>query len=152
MYKFRIDVKENDVDKCREVIIYFTGYCYYTVFKKIKCNTCKNIVSERDNLKEIPEINSYLQGLIEVLSYIIMILLQILFNIIMKSFGKLIKDYSFLHSINQRKLTMHITLNVLADYELLFNIDSWDDYLNLDKNMQIKTMLIMIFLNLKQLK
>ena len=41
--------------------------------------------------------------------------------------GKLIKDYSFLHSENQRKLAMHLTLNVLADYELLFNVDSCDE-------------------------
>ena len=28
--------------------------------------------------------------------------------------------HSFFHSVNQRKLVMHITLNALADYEFLF--------------------------------
>ena len=36
--KFRIDVKEDDINKCREVlpvILYLAGYCCYAVFKKI---------------------------------------------------------------------------------------------------------------------
>ena len=40
---------------------------------------------------------------------------------------KLIKHFSFLHSINQRKLAMYITLNVLADYKLLFNVEICDE-------------------------
>ena len=34
VYKFRIDVKEDDINKCREVltvILYFAGYCCYAV-------------------------------------------------------------------------------------------------------------------------
>ena len=44
VYKFRIDVKEDDINKCREVlpvIICSAGYCCYVVFKKIKCNNRK---------------------------------------------------------------------------------------------------------------
>ena len=74
----------------------------------------------RDNVEEIPEINSYLEGLIEVLSYILMIQRQILGYVII---DMLIKYHFFLHSENQRKLVMHITLNILADYEFLFNVD-----------------------------
>ena len=65
MYKFRIDVKE-DINECREVlpfILYLAGYCCYVVFKKIKCNSCKDIISGRDDVKEIPEINCYFQGI-----------------------------------------------------------------------------------------
>ena len=40
---------------------------------------------------------------------------------------KLSKDYSFLHSVNQRKLAIHLTLNVLTDYEFLFNVDTSDE-------------------------
>ena len=47
---------------------------------------------------------------------------------------KLIKHHSFLHSVNQRKLAMHITLNVLADYELLFNVDTCDKGHGIEKN------------------
>ena len=37
------------------------------------------------------------------------------------------KYYFFLHFVNQKKLAMHITLDVLADYELLFNVDIYDE-------------------------
>ena len=46
---------------------------------------------------------------------------------------KLIKHHFFLHSVNQRKLAMHITLNVLADYQLLFNVDTCDEGHNIEK-------------------
>ena len=46
---------------------------------------------------------------------------------------KLIKNHCFLHSVNQRKLAMHITLNVSADYELRFNVDTCDEGHNTEK-------------------
>ena len=49
--KFRIDVKEDDINKCKEVlpvILYLAGYCCYAVFKKMKCNSCKDLISGRD--------------------------------------------------------------------------------------------------------
>ena len=64
VYKFRIDVKEDDINKCREVllvILYLASYCCCVVFKKIKCNSCKVLITGRDNVEEIPEINSYFQ-------------------------------------------------------------------------------------------
>ena len=48
VYKFRIDVKDDDVNKCREVLpvtIYSAGYCCYAVLKKIKCNIYKKFIS-----------------------------------------------------------------------------------------------------------
>ena len=39
VYKFRIDVKEDDINKCREVlhvILYLAGYCCHVVFNKMK--------------------------------------------------------------------------------------------------------------------
>ena len=60
VYKFRIDFKEGDTNKCWKVlpvILYFAGYCCYEVLKKIKCNSCKNLISRRDNVEGIPEIN-----------------------------------------------------------------------------------------------
>ena len=62
VYKFRINVKEDGVYKSREVlpvILYFAGYCCYAVFMKMKCSSCKDLISGRDNVQEIPEINSY---------------------------------------------------------------------------------------------
>ena len=55
VYKFRIDVKEDDINKCREVlpvIIYLINYCCFVVFKKIKCNSCKDFISGRDNAEK----------------------------------------------------------------------------------------------------
>ena len=63
--KYRIYVKDDDVNKCREVlpvIIYFAGYCCYAVLKKIKCNNCKCLISGWDNVEEKAEINSYFQN------------------------------------------------------------------------------------------
>ena len=60
VYKFRIDVKD-DINKCRKVLpitLYLARYCWYVVFKKIKCNSCKSLISGRHN-EEISEINSY---------------------------------------------------------------------------------------------
>ena len=64
VYKFQFDLKEDDVNKCRKiyfVIRYLIGFCCYAIFKKIKYNSCKNLISGRDNVEEIPEINSYFQ-------------------------------------------------------------------------------------------
>ena len=66
VYKFRINVKEDDINRCREVllvILYLASYCCYVVFKKIKCNSCKDLISGKDNMEEIPEINSHFQGI-----------------------------------------------------------------------------------------
>ena len=46
-------------------------FCF--VFKKIKYKSCKNLISESDIVEEIAEINSFFRGLIEVLSYILII-------------------------------------------------------------------------------
>ena len=44
------------------------------------------------------------------------------------------KNHSFhYHSRNQRKLAMHIALNVLADYELLFDVDTCDEGHSIEK-------------------
>ena len=51
VYKFRIDDKEDDINKCREVlsvILYLAGYCCYTVFMKMKCSSCKDLISGRE--------------------------------------------------------------------------------------------------------
>ena len=62
VYKFRTDVKEDDINKRREVlpvILYFANYYCNVVFKKIKCNTYKDLISGRVNVEEVPKINSY---------------------------------------------------------------------------------------------
>ena len=136
IYKFKIDVKEDDVNKCREVlpvILYLAGYCCYAVFKKTKCNNCKNLLSGRDKVEEIPEINSYFKGINRgsLLYPNDTTTNFVLYNYVV--IGKLIKNHSFLHSVNQRKLAMHITLNILADHELLFNVDTCDEGHNIEK-------------------
>ena len=125
--------KGNDVNKCREIlfiIFYLTDYCRNAFLKKIKCNSCKIFISR--NVKEISEINVYFQGgLIEVFSFNDTTINIVLYNHVVTD--KLTKDYSFLHSVNQRFIIMHITLNVLADYEFLFNVDTCDEGHNIEK-------------------
>ena len=71
---FRIDVKEADINKWRKVlpvILYLADYCCYVVFKNIKCNICKDLISGRDNVEEITwKKQLFLRGLIKVLSLI----------------------------------------------------------------------------------
>ena len=130
--KFRIDFKEDDINKYREVlsvILFCAGYCCYAVFKKIKCNSYKDLISGRD----IGKINSYLQ---EINRGSFLCPNDRPRNFVLYKcvvMGKLIKNLSFLHSVIQKKLSMHIALNVLADYELLFNIDTCDEGHNIEK-------------------
>ena len=87
----------------------------------MKCYSCKSLVSGRDDM--LPDIDSYFQGInrgslldpndvttnLDLYNYIVI--------------NKLVKNPSFLHSMNQRKLSMYITLDVLANDELLFHVD-----------------------------
>ena len=82
-------------------LLYFDVNCWDAVLKKIKCNSIKNVKSERDNVEEIVEIKSYFPGSTEVLYLDDTIINFVLYNYVV--IGKLIKDYSFLHSVNQRK-------------------------------------------------
>ena len=46
VYKFGIDLKEDDVNKCGvlTLIPYKAGYCYHVVCQKIKYNCCKDLI------------------------------------------------------------------------------------------------------------
>ena len=63
VYKFRIDLKEDDVNKCGvlTLIQYSADYCYHVICPKIKCNSSKDLIFGRDNVKEILEKNRYFQ-------------------------------------------------------------------------------------------
>ena len=148
VYKFWMNDKKDDVNKCWEVvpaILYLAGYYYYGVFKKIKCNGCKDLISGRDNVEEIPEINSYFRGINRgsllypndtTTNFVI-------YNHVV--IDKLMKHSFFRHSVNQKKLAMHITLNILTDYELLFNVDTCDEGLSREKIQCLSGVLQMLF-------
>ena len=91
------------------------------IYKKMKCS-CKSLVSGRDDM--LPYISSYFQGINRgSLLYPNDVTINlVLYNYIV--INKLIKNPSFLHSMNQRKLSMYITLDVLANGEFLFHVDS----------------------------
>ena len=55
----------------------------------------------------------------------------VLYNYII--INKLVKNPSFLHSMNQRKLSIYITLDVLANDELLFHVDSCGEGHSIEK-------------------
>ena len=84
-------------------------------------------------MEEISEINSYFQVINRgsLLYPNDTTINFVLYNFVV--IDKLEKNHSFLHSVNQRKLAMHIILNVLADYELLFNVDTCDEDYNIEK-------------------
>ena len=81
----------------------------------------------------LPDINSYFQGINrgsqiypnDVTTNLV------LYNYIV--INKLVKNPSFLHSMNQRKLSMYITMDVLANDELLFHVDSCGDGHSIEK-------------------
>ena len=133
VYKFNIDVTDNDVHQCKEVlpiIIYLAGYCCNAILKKMKCHSCKSLVSGRDDM--LPDINSYFQGINRgSLLYPNNVTNLVLYNYII--INKLVKNPSFLHSINQRKLSMYITLDVLDNDELLFHVDSCGEGHSIEK-------------------
>ena len=83
----------------------------------MKCDSCKSLVSGRDDM--LPDINSYFQGINrDSLLYPNDVTTNfVLYNYIV--INKLIKNPFFLHSMNLRKLSMYITLDVLANDELL---------------------------------
>ena len=97
VYKFNIDVTDNDVHQCKvlPIIIYLAGYCCNAVLKKMKCYSCKSLVSGRDDM--LPDINSYFQGINRgSLLYPNDVTTNlVLYNYII--INKLVKNPSFLH-------------------------------------------------------
>ena len=97
----------------------------------MKCYICKCLLSGRDDM--LPDINSYFQGINrgpqlypnDVTTNFV------LYNYIV--INKLEKNPSFLHLMNQRKLSMYITLDVLANDELLFHVDSFGEGHSIEK-------------------
>ena len=43
------------------IILHLAGNCCCTVFNKMKCSSCKNLISGRDNVEGTGIINSYFQ-------------------------------------------------------------------------------------------
>ena len=97
----------------------------------MKCYSCKSLVSGRDDM--LPDINNYFQGINRgSLLYPNDVTTNlVLYNYII--INKLVKNPSFLHSINQRKLSMYITLEVLANDELLFHVNSCGEGHSIEK-------------------
>ena len=84
-------------------------------------------------MEEIPELNSYFP---EINRGSLLYPNHLTTNFVLYNYvviDKLIKNNYFLHTLNQRKLAMYITLNVLADNELLFNVDTCDEGHNIEK-------------------
>ena len=81
----------------------------------------------------LPDINSYFQGINRgPLLYPNDVTTNLVrYNYIV--INKLVKNPSFLHSMNQRKFSMYITLDVLANNELLFHVDSFGEGHSIEK-------------------
>ena len=97
----------------------------------MKCYSCKSLVSGRDDM--LPDINSYFQGINR---GSLLYPNDVTTNLVLYNFiviNKLVKNPSFLHSINQRKLSMFITLDILANDELLFHVNSRGECHSIEK-------------------
>ena len=94
--------EEHELEVLHVILNRLLLLCY--IFKKIKCNRCKDFISGRDNVEEIPEINSYFRRInrgsllypndttanFVIYHYVVI--------------DQLIKHHSFLHSVNQRNI------------------------------------------------
>ena len=81
----------------------------------------------------LPDINSYFQGISR---GSLLYPNDVTINVVQYNYvvtNKPVKNPSFLLSINQRKLSMHITLDVLANDEFLFHVDSCGDGHSIEK-------------------
>ena len=97
----------------------------------MKCNRCKSFVSGRDDM--LPDIYSYFQVINR---RSLLYPNDVRTNLVLYNYiviNKLVKNPSFLHSINQRKLSMYITFDVLAIDELLFHVDSCSEGHSIEK-------------------
>lgn len=68
---FDLNIGKKDFDKCKEVIpviVYLAGYCCYSVDKKIKCSSCKELTTH-SNDEELSHTHSYINGVAEVPFY-----------------------------------------------------------------------------------
>ena len=118
IYGFNIDVTDDDVNEKDVLPIILVRLLLLFSFLK---NEMQHF-QEFDMWKKCLKWTTTFKELKEVLCNIQMIQLQMLFFIIMELLVKQQKNSSFLHSVNQRKLAMHITLKFLAD-NLLVHVD-----------------------------
>lgn len=145
VYKLNVDVTDNDVDECKAVfpvLTYLAGYCCYEVFKMVKCNSCKTLISGSDDAQ--PETNTFFRG---VDNGSLLYPNEMSRNIVLYNYvvvNKLVRNSSLLRCPNHKKLMMHATLNILENAELLFNFDVCDEGHSVE---EIEKMLVWCSLN-----
>ncbi len=122
LHKITIDVSENDIKRCKEflpVVTYLAGYCCYAVYKKLKCNFCKDLITCKESEDTfLPDNHNYIQGISRgSLMYPNNCTTNIvLYNYILIT--KLTKHNFFHHSVNQRNLAMDISCLYRQQYSL----------------------------------
>ena len=90
----------------KQVITYLAGYCCLAVSKKMKCEFCKDLLSNNEDIHSLPDNHNYIQGISrDALLYPD----DSVVNIVMYNYiviTKLTKYSEFAKSVNQRKQSL----------------------------------------------
>lgn len=131
---FHVDVTEDDIEKSMDVlsvITYLAGYCCFSVLKKIKCASCKTILTINSSIENQPNYH-YIQGISRgALLYPDEYVNIIMYNYIVLK--KLTEMPDFCHSLKQRAAATEVTLNVLAENDALLPLESCQNNHSIEK-------------------
>lgn len=122
-----VTVKDSDFEKVQDILpilTYISGYCVYSVIKKIDCSFCEaklTINKSLDFSEKYILIRNLDRGSLLHPQY--EIIYMITHNYIILS--KLLKDFEtdFLKIVNQRLFAVNCTLNVLSSKEIYLDLD-----------------------------
>lgn len=126
-----INVESVDIEKCKEsmpVIVYLAGYCCYSVYRKMNCKFCKDIITcDEKALRKLPEHHQYISGISRggLLHPAPCSVQLVMYNYIITN--KLTQEPIFQKAYNQRTLVMEATYKALRDDETLLSTDICED-------------------------
>ena len=118
-----LQVTSDDIENCKDefpIITYLAGYCCYSVYKKRKCNSCKEMITGALDEETFPENQKYLSGISRG---------SLLYphdtaaNIVMYCYiiiNKLTQIPNFRTCNDQRNFASALIYNILVDDEGLF--------------------------------
>ncbi|XP_064093175.1 uncharacterized protein LOC135205849 [Macrobrachium nipponense] len=118
-----LQVTQNDIDNCKGVfpiITYLAGYCCYSVYKKGKCNSCKEMITGEHDEEIFPKNHRYLSG---ISTGSLLYPHDTAANIVMYCYiiiNKLTQIPQFRTCNDQRNFASALIYNILVDDEALF--------------------------------
>ena len=131
-----VSVCEKGIDNCNDILlvmVYLAGYCCFAVLKKLKCNSCRSMITCSDTGEEIPESHSYTD---RISRWSLLHPASITASIIMYNYiviNKLLELPVFCNATNQGTLAKEMTLIALADDDAFFPQESCDSDHNTER-------------------